>query len=83
MKSAEKVAVKKKYYDEKGFKLSKADGKGPPLKPLYILEDKFKKEANFQNKKIKPSWKEWFLFFSTPHFLNFFFLLLELCLLAP
>lgn len=66
----------KKEYDEKSFKLSKADGKGPPLKPLYILEDEFKKEANFQIKKIKPSRKEWFLFFffhPPPFFFSFFF----------
>lgn len=61
-----------KYYDEKSFKLSEADGKGPPLKPLYILEDKFKKEANFQIKKIKPSWKEWFLFFFPSPLFKFF-----------
>ena len=50
--------------------MSTTDGKGPPLKPLYILEDKFKKEANFQIKKIKPSRKERFL---SPQNTQFFF----------
>lgn len=53
-----KVVVKKKKYDQRSVKFNKADGKGPSVKSLHILEHKFKKEANFQIKKESHGWKD-------------------------